>query len=146
MVAELSKYNWRNAIFVSICIGLCLVLVVALIGVEDIDITHSIVSGLVTGILFSTSIAGVTTFWFSFSRKQPWMPAIISLIPIILAISLAYVCYELLDFTEARHNTAIAQGLADLLQMMSTMIATGVAIVFSLVMLLRHPTNNMEEE
>ena len=146
MVVELSKNNWKTGILTASCIGLCLVLVIVIIGIEDIDITHSIVSGLITGIIFSTSLAGLTTFWFSFSRKQPWMPAIVSLIPIILAISFAYICYEVLDITDANHNTAIAQGLADLLQMISTIIATGVAIIFSLVMLLRHPTNHLEEE
>ncbi len=146
MVVELSKYNWRKGILASICIGLSLILVVVLIGVREIDITHSIVSGLISGFLFSTSLAGATTFWFSFSRKQPWTPAIISLIPIILGIGLAYLCYESLEITDASHDTAVAQGLADLLQMISMMIATGVAIVFSLVMLLRHPTTNMEEE
>ena len=146
MVVDISKNNWKKGIVASSCVGLCLIVVSTIIGIGEIDVTHSIISGLIAGMIFSTSMAGMTTFWFSFSRKQPWMPAIVSLMPIILAIGFAYLCYELLGIKDASHDTAIAQGLADLLRMISAIIATAVAIVFSLVMMLRHPKANMEEE
>ena len=145
-VVDVTINNWKKAVLTSGGTALGLIVVVLSIGVKDVEFSQSIISGLVSGLVFSTVMASITTFWFSFSRKQPWMPVMISILPILLAISFAYVCYELFDIRDARHETAIAQGLSDFLRMITALIATSVAIIFSLVILLKHPTNNMEEE
>ena len=146
MIIEKSKSNWKSGISISISIGLFLFISIIIIGVDELNLIQNIVSGIISGLIFSTSIMGIVTFWFSFSRKQPWMPAIASLVPILLGLLCAYFCYEFLDIKNSNYESIISQGLANFLQVISTIIASIVAIIFSLVILQRNSTDNTEEE
>lgn len=146
MIIEQSKSNWKSGISISISIGLFLFISLTIIGVDELNMIQNIASGLISGLIFSTAIMGIVTFWFSFSRKQPWMPAIASLIPIFIGIFCAYFCYEYLDIKNPNYESMTSQGLANFLQMISAIIASIVAIIFSLVILQRNSSENTEEE
>jgi len=147
MVVELSRHTWKKATWTSIYVGIIITLSIIIIGVKKVNIVQEIVSGFIPAFIFSTLMMGLATFWFSFSRKQPWIPALTTIFPILAGLLLAYFCYDLLEIRNSNHENYISQGLADFLKMISSLLASLVAIMFSLVVLRRNPSNqNMEEE
>ena len=147
MVVEASRKNWKKAASTSLGISIFLALSMMIIGIGEINITQRIISGFLPGFIFSTLMMGLATIWFSFSRKQPWLPVIATLFPILLGLICAYFCYEVLEIRDSNHKNFISQGLADFLKMISTLLASLVAIIFSLVILQRDRLNrNTEEE
>tara|TARA_B100000214_G_scaffold296301_1_gene226170 strand:- start:947 stop:1393 length:447 start_codon:yes stop_codon:yes gene_type:complete len=146
MVVEMSRKNWKKAASTSLGISMVLALSIMIIGIGDIDIAQRIISGFLPGFIFSTLMMGLATIWFSFSRKQPWLPVIAALFPILFGLICAYFFYEILEIRDSNHENYISQGLADFLKMISTLLASLVAIIFSLVILQRDRSNHSTEE